>query len=171
MNIREAKVEDAKAMIDYLAAIAEESDNLTFEPGELKITIEVEEKILEQALASDKDVFFMAIENDEIIGNINFHGSHRKRLAHVGEFGISVRKSHWGQGIGGRLLDELIAWAPKHGIRKINLRVRADNESAIRLYKRKGFQEEGRLRCEYIIDGICIDHYAMGLVLEEQNDQ
>lgn len=171
MKIREATVEDAKAMVDYLAAIAGESDNLTFEPGELKITTEIEEKILSHAQESEKDVFFLAMDGDIIVGNINFHGSSRKRIAHVGEFGISVRKSHWGQGIGGRLLDELLAWAPKHGIRKINLRVRVDNESAIRLYTRKGFKEEGRLRCEYIIDGICIDHYAMGLVLEEQNDQ
>ncbi len=171
MKIREAKVEDAKAMIGYLDQVAVESDNLTFEPGELGITIKIEEKILAHAQASEKDVFFMAMENNEIVGNLNFHGSTRKRIAHVGEFGISVRKSHWGQGIGGQLMDELLLWAPKHGIRKINLRVRADNEAAIRLYARKGFSKEGLLRCEYMIDGICIDHLAMGLVLEERDDQ
>ncbi|BES65488.1 GNAT family N-acetyltransferase [Gottschalkiaceae bacterium SANA] len=171
MLIREGNINDAKAMIAYLDAVAVESDNLTFEPGELKITIEIEEKILEQAQKSEKDVFYLAMENDKIVGNLNFHASTRKRIAHVGEFGISVRKSHWGQGIGGKLLDQLLLWAPKHGIRKINLRVRADNEAAIRLYEKKGFCKEGHLKCEYIIDGICIDHLAMGLVLEPQDGQ
>jgi len=171
MIIREANRKDAKAMIAYLDAVAVESDNLTFEPGELGITIEIEEKILEHAQTSAKDVFFLAMEKDQIVGNLNFHGSIRKRIAHVGEFGISVRKSHWGQGIGGKLLDELLLWAPKHGIRNINLRVRADNEAAIRLYEKKGFLEEGHLKCEYIIDGICIDHLAMGLVLELRDGQ
>lgn len=166
MRIREATKKDAKAMIDYLAAIAVESDNLTFGPGELQITEAIEEDILERSYQSDKNVFFLALEGDEIVGNINFHGSTRSRIAHVGEFGISVRKSHWGQGIGGQLMDALLEWAPMHGIRKVNLRVRADNEPAIALYKKKGFEQEGYLRCEYIIDGECVDHLAMGLVLE-----
>ena len=171
MIIREATAGDAQAMIAYLDTVAVESDNLTFEPGELEITIEIEEKILACAQVSDKDVFFLAMEDCEIVGNINFHGSTRKRIAHVGEFGISVKKSHWGQGIGGKLLDELFYWASRHGIRKINLRVRADNEAAIKLYRKKGFNEEGHLSCEYMIDGICIDHLAMGLVLEVEDDQ
>ena len=170
MRIREATKKDANAMIEYLAAIASESDNLTFGPGELKITVEIEEGILERAQTSDKNVFFVAIEDDEIVGNINFHGSERARIAHVGEFGISVRKSHWGQGIGGKLMDVLLDWAPQHGIRKINLRVRADNEPAIALYKKKGFEQEGHLRCEYMIDGECIDHLAMGLILEDARE-
>lgn len=170
MRIREATKNDAKAMIEYLAAIAAESDNLTFGPGELEITEAIEEEILERAYQSDKNVFFLALEGEEIVGNINFHGSTRNRIAHVGEFGISVRKSHWGKGIGGKLMDTLLEWAPQHGIRKINLRVRADNAPAISLYKKKGFEQEGYLRCEYMIDGECIDHLAMGQILEAASE-
>lgn len=169
MMIREATKNDAKAMVEYLELIAGESDNLTFGPGELPITVEIEEGILTRAYESDKNVFFIALEGDEIVGNINFHGSTRKRIGHVGEFGISVKKAYWGRGIGDKLMNALLEWAPEHGIRKINLRVRADNEVAIALYRKKGFEKEGYLRCEYIIDGKCIDHLAMGLMLEEAN--
>jgi RimJ/RimL family protein N-acetyltransferase len=170
MIIREATKWDAKAMVEYLGAIAAESENLTFEPGELKITVEIEEEILDRAYQSDKNMFFLALIDDEIAGNINFHSSERRRISHVGEFGISVKKKYWGQGIGGKLMDAMLAWAKDHGIRKINLRVRADNEAAIALYRKKGFEKEGLLRCEYMIDGLCIDHLAMGLVLEEGNE-
>ena len=79
---------------------------------------------------------------------------------------MSVRKQYWGLGIGSLMLDTLIAWAQDTQIvKKINLRVRTDNQRAIRLYERKGFVIEGTSRKEILLDGSYFDHHWMGLEL------
>jgi len=47
------------------------------------------------------------------------------------------------------------------GINRIELLVRADNEHAIALYRRFGFELEGRLRNYLIVDGASHDVLAM----------
>ena len=81
-----------------------------------------------------------------------------------GEFGITVQRKYWGTGIGSLMIDALIAWAKNTGIiKKINLRVRTDNERAILLYEQKGFVKEGVIRKEICIDCKFYDHYWMNL--------
>jgi RimJ/RimL family protein N-acetyltransferase len=50
-------------------------------------------------------------------------------------------------------------------VKKINLRVRTDNERAIVLYERNGFVIEGTIRKEIFLDGEYFDHHWMGLEL------
>jgi RimJ/RimL family protein N-acetyltransferase len=79
---------------------------------------------------------------------------------------MSVRKQYWGLGIGSLMLDTLIEWARSTQIvKKINLRVRTDNQRAILLYERKGFVMEGTIRKEIFLDGKYFDHHWMGLEL------
>ena len=79
---------------------------------------------------------------------------------------MSIRKEHWGKGIGSLLLDTLISWAANSGIiKKINLGVRTDNDRAIRLYERKGFAIEGTIRKELYVNGQYYDHHCMGIEL------
>jgi RimJ/RimL family protein N-acetyltransferase len=79
---------------------------------------------------------------------------------------MSVRKQYWGLGIGSLMLDTLIEWARANQIvKKINLRVRTDNQRAIRLYERKGFVIEGTSRKEILFYGSYFDHHWMGLEL------
>ncbi|MFH1927275.1 MAG: GNAT family protein [Chloroflexota bacterium] len=68
--------------------------------------------------------------------------------------------------MGSLMLDTLIDWAKDTGIiKKINLRVRTDNQRAIQLYEGKGFVREGTIRMEMFLDGKYYDHHWMGLVL------
>ena len=79
---------------------------------------------------------------------------------------MSVRKSYWGLGIGSFMLDVLIEWAKGTEIvKKINLRVRTDNQGSISLYERKGFVIEGTIRKDIFVDGKYFDHHWMGLEL------
>ncbi len=79
---------------------------------------------------------------------------------------MSVRKDFWGLGIGGLMLDVLIDWA-KQGqtIKKINLRVRTDNQRAISLYEKNGFVREGTISREILLNSQYFDHHWMGLEL------
>lgn len=72
-------------------------------------------------------------------------------MRHVGGFGISVLRCHWGAGIGTALLDGLIDWARSGGvIGKINLTVRPDNSAARALYRRRGFCPRGGDQPRYL---------------------
>lgn len=64
------------------------------------------------------------------------------------------------------MLDALIDWARSGKIlKKINLRVRTDNDSAIRLYERRGFVIEGTIRRDVFVRGEFFHHHLMGLEL------
>jgi [ribosomal protein S18]-alanine N-acetyltransferase len=66
--------------------------------------------------------------------------------AHVATLGVT--KALQGEGVGSLLLDALLAEADKRSP-VVLLEVRADNEVAQRLYRRRGFEEIGRRRGYY----------------------
>lgn len=165
--IRKANQSDSKALIKYLNIIGGESDFLTFGLGEFGITIEQEEEFIKNTLKKDNSLFIIAEVNGKVIGNLNFSGGPRQRNAHVGEFGVSVLKEYWGNGIGEELIRYLVNWSKSSGIiRKINLRVRTDNKAGINLYKKIGFSEEGVLKRDYLINGKFYDSLSMGLLID-----
>ena len=164
--IREVAVEDTRALLDYVERISGESDFLSFGPGEFELTESEEQEFIHKCLASDNQLFILGSIDDTIVAILNFSGGRRPRVRHSGEFGMSVRKQYWGLGIGSLMLDTLIDWARHTQIeKKINLRVRTDNQRAIRLYKREGFAKEGTSRKEILLDGKYFDHHWMGLEL------
>ncbi|CAN5753841.1 hypothetical protein BH24DEI2_BH24DEI2_04530 [soil metagenome] len=122
-----------------------------------------EADFLERRRAADNQISILALVEGEIIGALNFSGGRRLRVRHSGEFGMSVSKVYWGQGVGSLLLDTLLSWARQTGIvKKINLRVRTDNHRAVALYERKGFVEEGMLTKGMFVGGRYYDLLAMG---------
>ena len=164
--IREAVVQDARAILDYLEQMSGESDFLTFGPGGFEFTKTAEEDFLRKYRDSDNQLFILGLIDDTIVATLTFSAGRRPRLRHSGEFGMSVRKQYWGLGIGSLILDTLIGWARATEIvKKINLRVRTDNQHAIHLYERKGFVKEGTIRKEIFLDGTYFDQHWMGLEL------
>lgn len=164
--IREATGDDAPAVLNYVHQVSSESDFLTFGQGEFEMTEAQEVEFLNRSLSNERSLFLVALLDNQIVGVLTFAAGTRSRTQHVGNFGTSVLKKHWGQGIGARLLDVLIDWA-KNGqvIKKINLTVRVDNQRAIALYFKKGFEIEGMLKNEMYIAGQYYDLYSMGLML------
>lgn len=85
----------------------------------------------------------------------------------VAEVGMALAKDARGRGLGGHLLDALIAAAGDLGAHKVFLYVWPHNEAALRLYLSRGFAVEGRLRSHYRRpDGQVWDCIVMGLVLD-----
>jgi RimJ/RimL family protein N-acetyltransferase len=157
----------AKEMMEYIDKISIESDFLTFGQGEFNITLEDEEKFIETTSKKNNALFIIGQIDGKIVGNLNFSGGERPRIAHRGEMGVSVLKEYWGQGIGTELIKYLIHWAKESDIiKKINLRVRTDNVSGINLYKKLGFVEEGIIKREFLIDNKFYDSLCMGLLID-----
>lgn len=57
---------------------------------------------------------------------------------------VQVGPAHRGRGLAGRLMDSWIEWASTQGVAELALEVRISNEEALRLYRRRGFAEQGR---------------------------
>ena len=143
--VRSAKYEDGESILNYNIQIMNDSaEVLLTMPEELDMTVEQESRWLKKMEESVSDLALVATHNSEVIGFLDFSAGHRKRIAHTGDFGMSVKKEFRGQGVGSALLGSLIEWATNSQyIEKINLQVHATNMPAISLYKRKGFVIEG----------------------------
>ena len=162
--IRETQGKDARAVLEYLDMISQETDFLTFGPGEFRLTQKEEFDYLQKCRAADYCIYLLALLEGIVIGTLSFEAGRRPRIQHAGEFGISVLKKYWSIGIATSLIDSLLEWSIDGNIiRKINLRVRADNHRAISLYKQKGFVVEGTLKNEIFIDDTYYDNLWMGL--------
>jgi RimJ/RimL family protein N-acetyltransferase len=163
LHIRQGEEQDAEAYLLYLHAIASESDNLTFGTDDVSLTVEQQIQNIRELMEREHDLFLLAEIEGEIVGNLTFRSGKRPRTQHAGEFGVSVRQKYWGKGIGKLLISSLLTWAREHRqIRKVNLRVRADHAGAIQLYQEMGFQVEGRLTREFMINGEFFDALVMG---------
>ena len=88
-----------------------------------------------------------------MIGLLHFKNGVRRRLAHQGDFGMTVHKEWRERGVGSALVQSLITWCCANSlIEQIRLSVLASNEAAIRLYTTMGFVLEGRLMNQAKLD-------------------
>ena len=164
LEIREPRVSEAPALLDFLAVIGGESDFLTAGAGEFGISLDDEVAFIERSRDADNALLLAAWLGDELVGTASFFGGQRPRVRHMGELGVTVRQAHWGRGIGSALVDCLLRWAHASDVvTKVNLRARADNARAIQLYESRGFVVEGRVSREFRIDGEHFDAVYMGL--------
>jgi RimJ/RimL family protein N-acetyltransferase len=154
---------DAAALLDFINTISREQTFIAFQ-GE-QLTLEQEEAWLRERLAGiagETEVLLAAVAGDRVIGTT---GVALKPLMerHVGVLGIALVADCRGLGIGGRLLEAVVAEASEQlaGLRIIELSVFATNAVARRLYERHGFVEYGRLPGGVLHRGQEVDHIRM----------
>lgn len=86
----------------------------------------------------------VAVVDGRVVGNIGLQIEQGARRRDVGSFGMSVHDDFQGRGIGTALMAAMIDLADNWlGLRRIEMEVWADNEAAIRLYRKFGFEVEG----------------------------
>ena len=103
----------------------------------------------------------VAFAGEALIGQVSV-AQHSGRKSHAGEIGIGIHDDWVGQGIGHRLMSEIITVADRWmGLRRLELTVQTDNARAITLYKRHGFVIEGTHIGDSIRDGVLIDVHSM----------
>jgi ribosomal protein S18 acetylase RimI-like enzyme len=86
--------------------------------------------------------------------------------AHVLEIhGLAVDRARRRRGIARALLDAAAEHARARGARRLRLRVLGPNTGAIALYRACGYDQEGVLRDEFLLDGRYVDDVLMVLTL------
>lgn len=111
----------------------------------------------------DRLHWLVACRDARVVGSLGlalFPRSPRRR--HAGELGMAVHDTWHGEGIGSALMAAAIDLADNWlNLGRLELTVYTDNEPAIRLYERAGFEVEGTLRHYAFRAGQFADAYAM----------
>ena len=108
----------------------------------------------------------VAVEADsgKVVGMLSLH-RHKGRRAHAAGIGMMVHDDYQNQGVGSRLMAAVIDLADNWlDLRRLELTVYTDNEAAIRLYRKFGFEVEGTHRAYAFRDGAYVDTLAMARV-------
>jgi putative acetyltransferase len=103
-------------------------------------------KVWEQRLSNipDNVYSFVAEFDGKIVGNLGMEIQKNPRRRHVASFGMGVMDDYQGQGVGSALIGAMIELADNWlNVRRIELTVFSDNLSAIALYEKFGFVQEG----------------------------
>ena len=149
--VEKAKVEDAAKILEYLKQVGGETDNLTFGADGVPFTIEEEADFIRQLEHSSDDIMLVAKDDNRIVGSASLNRLPR-RMQHRGDFSVAVSKAYWNQGIGSKLLLEIIKFARENNFEMIDLQVRSDNTAAIHLYEKFGFKKIGTHPAFFKID-------------------
>ena len=143
--VRNAVASDARALRETTQCAHAQTDYLLSYPDEQSVDDEQEARSLEETERSDNEVELVAILDGRIVGSTGITAvGGRRKVVHRARFGISILKEHWGLGIGRVLMESCIDCARRAGYTQLELEVVADNERAVSLYRRAGFEEYGR---------------------------
>lgn len=109
---------------------------------------------------------FIASYEDHPIGYIKLKIDSEIRRKHKGVISIAVDKNYHGKGVGSKLFEAIIDLSKNWlMLKKLELTVLKNNEKAIALYERFGFELEGVLKKDTVVNGIYEDVVFMGRLL------
>jgi ribosomal protein S18 acetylase RimI-like enzyme len=169
-TIRQAKVEDAPCIAEAEREIAQEPGYFCSQPSEL--SDQRVKDTISKFLKHKAGIYLVAECEGQVVGHAFLEPLHLKSIYHVAQLTIGVHKGWQEKGIGTKLLEQLIEWARQsETIEKIELNVRASNTTAIALYKKMGFQEEGRLKNRVKVGDQYIDDIVMALDVRHDQSQ
>jgi RimJ/RimL family protein N-acetyltransferase len=119
------------------------------------------------SLAESGGVQILALDEAAVVGWCDVAPLPFEGLRHVGRLGMGLLPGYRGQGLGRRLLREVLNRVFADGLLRVELEVFASNIAAIRLYEQEHFVIEGRKRRARTLDGVEDDVIVMGLLKEE----
>ena len=119
----------------------------------------------ERSSGTDSLLFIVADRGtDAALGYLQFIGI--DPVDHRADLGICLARQAQGQRAGRAALTLALPYLRDvRGLRKLNLRVRADNQAAIGCYRHVGFEQCGLLRKHVLVDGSWNDVVLMELFL------
>jgi len=108
----------------------------------------------------------LATSADRVVGWCDVNPVQRPTMRHSGVLGIGLVGEYRGRGLGEKLLLMTLEAAHAFGLTRVELSVRHDNARALGLYRKVGFEIEGRKRHAVLVDGVYHDLILMGLLLD-----
>ncbi|HXF73643.1 MAG TPA: diaminopimelate decarboxylase, partial [Actinomycetota bacterium] len=143
VEVRPARPADAPGFLEVFRVVAAEgryirSEEPRHDEGEVR-------RRFRRSWGDDR-AQVVAVADGRVVGHLDVERERHPVTRHVATLGMLVLPAWRGRGVGAALLAEAFRWAREVGVEKLSLTVYPGNRAAIRLYRRFGFVEEGRLR-------------------------
>ena len=169
--IRPLRPEDAAGYRKMILKLDEETDFMLYEPGE-RVQVMPDDAAAQRLIADavrHNDLFLAAVDGEEIVGFFMARKGRNLRTAHTAYIVIGVREAWRHAGIGTAFFARLEPWARQTGIVRADLTVECDNTAAQELYRRSGFEVEGRRRKTMKVHGEYRDEYMMARLFAQED--
>ena len=157
ITIRDGRRSDVDAIHEILVAESTIA-------GSMRLPYQAKAESLERLEKKEGMTRLVAEIDDEVVGFVELATyPNAPRHRHVGVVNlIAVREDHQGNGVGRNLMDAVIDLGD-NGLQLVLLELFAwtTNNTAVRLYKSLGFEQEGTLRDYAFFDGGYLDAYIM----------
>jgi RimJ/RimL family protein N-acetyltransferase len=164
--LREAVPADASALLDLKDRLDRETSFMLLEPDERTESAAEVRSALTRTSEEFNSVVLIAEAEGRAMGYVEAIGGRYRRDRLTTYVVIGVLAAASGRGIGGALLSGLETWARQAGLHRLELTVMVDNERALALYERNGFQREGTRRSCLTVNGVFVDEIYMGKLLD-----
>ncbi|GAB5554844.1 MAG: GNAT family N-acetyltransferase [Saprospiraceae bacterium] len=107
-------------------------------------------------------VFIAVNKKNEIIGHIDIKSHNQNYTNHRALMGMGVHRAHRKKGLGSLLIESMLDWVKNETIiERIDLWVLSENNPAIRLYSKLGFQKVGEIEDMFRIDDNSYNYIMM----------
>lgn len=162
--LRSPKEEDIESTLEYLMVSAGETEYIVRYPEECsKYTAEGEKVLFEQKNKSPDAAMVMCIVDGKVAGNCEITFSKNIKTRHRASIAIALISEFWNQGIGTKMLQEMIRLAgEREYVTQIELDVVEGNSRARHLYEKMGFRITGvRPNAIRLKDGTFLNEYMM----------
>lgn len=163
--MKKAQLSDAKALVDLLSQVSQETD---FVVAETILSQEDMEIFLERHLESVNEICLVVRVGKELAGVLNVSSTSSPQTNHIGDIFIAVQEKYWGYGLGSLLMEVALDWACHTPvIRRLELTVQVRNSRAVHLYEKFGFKIEAtKERGAKTKDGEFLDVYLMSRLID-----
>jgi RimJ/RimL family protein N-acetyltransferase len=159
---RNASVADAYSVVEIMRTVANEHDYTVAEPDEVNWTEHGKREDIQEHRDKPGYLTLVAEVGGCVVGFLEFENGQRRRTQHSGMFSIFILKEWRTVGIGSALISVLLEWATANPlIEKVTLATFSTNTPALALYKKLGFQEEGRCPHDMKVGAAYIDSVLM----------
>ncbi len=176
IRIREISVDDAARLLQLMEELDHEADYLLYEPGERPMDEEAFRDHIQKLDPPGFGTFFVAEarrdlssasgDETELAGYLEVRRLPWARVRHRAYLVIGILKRHGGKGVGTRLMKEVELWARRNGVRRLYLTLIAENRAAAGLYRKMGYEVEGRHPASMRLGDRYVEELTMGKWLD-----
>ncbi len=155
LTVRALRVSDAEAVTDLI--------NLPgYRAGTLRPPFQSIDAVRKRMESPSPGALNLVVElNGKLVANAGMNRFEGRRQ-HAASLGMGVHDDFTGRGVGTFLMAAMVDAADNwHDIKRLELTVYTDNDAAVRLYEKFGFEKEGLLRSFGYRDGQYVDAYTM----------
>ena len=164
-QIVEASLADIEDLYECTCKVFAETDFMLLSAGETEHLLAGLQRRIKYIQSSAKDQLWIARHDGKIVGWLDAMGSSARKKQHSIYLVVGVLKQYWRRGIGSQLMNSVIEWAKKESITRLELTVVETNQSAIELYKKYGFEQEGIKKKSLLINGQYQNELMMARIL------